>query len=93
MRNHDNVGLTRAINQGAATVDTEWLLIANPHTQLSPGAIAALVETALSDERIGLVGHLSAPSTATRTPRVAGSTSTITAAHPGCWPRPWSPWA
>ncbi|MFF0531098.1 glycosyltransferase family 2 protein [Nocardia amikacinitolerans] len=29
-RNTENVGLTRAINQGAEQADTEWLLIANP---------------------------------------------------------------
>lgn len=56
VRNTDNVGLTRAINQGAALADAEWLLIANPDTQLSPSSIAALVETARSDDRIGLVG-------------------------------------
>ncbi|MFI6168873.1 glycosyltransferase family 2 protein [Nocardia sp. NPDC051052] len=54
--NRENVGLTRAINQGAAELDTEWLLIANPDTRLNPGAIAALVETARSDDQIGLIG-------------------------------------
>ncbi|MEV5832859.1 glycosyltransferase family 2 protein [Nocardia sp. NPDC052112] len=56
IRNAENVGLTRAINQGAEQADTEWLLIANPDTQLTPGSIARLVETAMTDDRIGLVG-------------------------------------
>lgn len=56
VHNMENVGLTRAINQGAAELDTEWLLIANPDTQLTPGAVATLVETAMSDDRIGVVG-------------------------------------
>ncbi|QIS12693.1 glycosyltransferase family 2 protein [Nocardia arthritidis] len=56
IRNARNVGLTRAINQGAAELDTEWLLIANPDTQLAPGSIARLVETAMGDDRIGLIG-------------------------------------
>ncbi|MFI6218581.1 glycosyltransferase [Nocardia brasiliensis] len=56
VRNRVNVGLTRAINQGARELDTEWLLIANPDTRMTPGAIAALVETARSDDRIGVIG-------------------------------------
>ncbi|MGX1770707.1 glycosyltransferase family 2 protein [Nocardia brasiliensis] len=56
VRNPINVGLTRAINQGAWELDTEWLLIANPDTRMTPGAIAALVETARSDDRIGVIG-------------------------------------
>lgn len=56
IRNRENVGLTRAINQGAAELDTEWLLIANPDTRLTAGAISQLVETARADDRIGLIG-------------------------------------
>ncbi|MGH3824092.1 MAG: glycosyltransferase family 2 protein [Pseudonocardiaceae bacterium] len=56
IRNAENMGLTRAINQGAAALDTEWLLIANPDTRLTPGSIASLVETAMSDDRIGVIG-------------------------------------
>jgi N-acetylglucosaminyl-diphospho-decaprenol L-rhamnosyltransferase len=56
LRNAENVGLTRAINQGAAQLDTDWLLVTNPDTRLAPGSIAALVETARSDDRIGVIG-------------------------------------
>lgn len=56
IRNQENVGLTRAINQGAAELDTEWLLVANPDTRLTPGSIVALVETARSDNSIGVIG-------------------------------------
>ncbi|MGW4365373.1 glycosyltransferase family 2 protein [Nocardia takedensis] len=56
IRNSRNVGLSAAINQGAAESDAEWILVANPDTQLAPGSIAALVETAASDERIGMIG-------------------------------------
>ncbi|MEV6275582.1 glycosyltransferase family 2 protein [Nocardia sp. NPDC051832] len=56
IRNGENVGLSAAINQGAAETDAEWLLVANPDTQLSPGSIAALVETARADYRIGMIG-------------------------------------
>ncbi|WP_067665877.1 glycosyltransferase family 2 protein [Nocardia miyunensis] len=56
IRNQDNLGLTRALNQGAAEGTGEWILIANPDTVLSPGSVARLVETASTDERIGLIG-------------------------------------
>ncbi|WP_435593643.1 glycosyltransferase family 2 protein [Nocardia sp. bgisy118] len=56
IRNRENVGLTRAINQGARELETDWILVANPDTRLTAGAIATLVETARSDDRIGVVG-------------------------------------
>ncbi len=56
IRNTRNVGLAAAINQGAAATDAEWILVANPDTKLSPGSIAALIETANTDGRIGMVG-------------------------------------
>ncbi|RDI55260.1 glycosyltransferase family 2 protein [Nocardia mexicana] len=56
IRNSENLGLTRAINQGVALGSGEWILVANPDTVLSPGAIARLVDTATSDDRIGLIG-------------------------------------
>ncbi|WP_280451052.1 glycosyltransferase, partial [Nocardia cyriacigeorgica] len=56
IRNERNIGLAAAINQAAAQTDAEWLLVANPDTQLSPGSISRLVETAMSDERIGMIG-------------------------------------
>lgn len=56
IRNSDNIGLTRALNQGAAQGNGDWILVANPDTVLSPGAIGALVESARSDDRIGLIG-------------------------------------
>lgn len=55
-RNRRNVGLAAAINQAAAQTDAEWLLVANPDTKPAPGSISALVETARSDERIGMIG-------------------------------------
>ncbi|WP_069166500.1 glycosyltransferase family 2 protein [Nocardia altamirensis] len=56
IRNSENVGLAAAINQGAAATDAEWILVANPDTRLAPGSIAALVETAMTDDRIGMIG-------------------------------------
>ena len=56
IRNSRNVGLSAAINQGAATTDAEWILVANPDTQLTSGSVAALVDSATSDDRIGMIG-------------------------------------
>ncbi|UGT62125.1 glycosyltransferase family 2 protein [Nocardia asteroides] len=56
IRNPRNVGLAAAINQGAAATSAEWILVANPDTQLMPGSIAALVDTAISDPRMGMIG-------------------------------------
>lgn len=56
IRNTVNVGLSAAIDQGAAEGNGEWILVANPDTQLTPGSIAALVETAKTDDRIGMIG-------------------------------------
>lgn len=56
IRNRRNVGLAAAINQAAAATSAEWILVANPDTQLTAGSIATLVETAKADERIGMIG-------------------------------------
>ncbi|NNH69435.1 glycosyltransferase family 2 protein [Nocardia uniformis] len=56
IRNSRNVGLAAAINQGAAASSGEWILVANPDTKLAPGSIAALIETASTDDRIGMIG-------------------------------------
>ncbi|CAM4041830.1 glycosyltransferase family 2 protein [Nocardia ninae] len=56
IRNSENVGLAAAINQGAAATNAGWILVANPDTRLAPGSIASLVETAMTDDRIGMIG-------------------------------------
>ncbi|MEV6135032.1 glycosyltransferase family 2 protein [Nocardia sp. NPDC051990] len=56
IRNTRNVGLAAAINQGAAATNADWILVANPDTKLTPGSIAALIETANTDQRIGMIG-------------------------------------
>ena len=56
IRNTRNVGLAAAINQGAAATGGQWILVANPDTKLTPGSIAALIDTAKTDDRIGMIG-------------------------------------
>jgi N-acetylglucosaminyl-diphospho-decaprenol L-rhamnosyltransferase len=55
-RNSRNRGLAAAINQGAAEGHGEWILVANPDTQLTPRAIARLIDTANANDRIGMIG-------------------------------------
>ncbi|GAB2638944.1 glycosyltransferase family 2 protein [Nocardia goodfellowii] len=90
IRNSENVGLSAAINQGAAETDAEWLLVANPDTRLSPGSIAALVDTARTDYRIGMIGPRIARLDGTPYPSGRRFPSPLTgAAHAllgGVWP-------
>ncbi|HEY3294203.1 MAG TPA: glycosyltransferase family 2 protein [bacterium] len=43
IRNRDNVGFGRAVNQAAQAASGEYLLVLNPDTVIRPGAIAELV--------------------------------------------------
>jgi N-acetylglucosaminyl-diphospho-decaprenol L-rhamnosyltransferase len=59
LENPANLGLSRAIDRGAAATAAPWLLLVNPDTRLGPGALARLLETAAADPAIGCVGpHL-----------------------------------
>ncbi len=42
LRNRDNVGFARAVNQGVARTDGDDVMILNPDCELSPGAVAVL---------------------------------------------------
>ena len=59
LENPANVGLSRAVDRGAAETAAPWLLLVNPDTRLAPGSLARLLETAAADPAIGCVGpHL-----------------------------------
>lgn len=51
-----NLGLSRAINLGAAQTAAPWLLVVNPDARLAAGSLARMVATAATDARIGAVG-------------------------------------
>jgi len=55
-RNATNVGLSAAINQGAAQTNAAWLLVVNPDTRLPADSIARLIAAGAADARIGCVG-------------------------------------
>jgi N-acetylglucosaminyl-diphospho-decaprenol L-rhamnosyltransferase len=59
LENPANLGLSRAIDIGAAATAAPWLLLVNPDTRLAPGSLARMLETAGADPTIGCVGpHL-----------------------------------
>src|SRR5918996_6661900 len=59
LENPANLGLSRAIDAGAAATDAPWLLLVNPDTRLAPGALDRMLATAAADPTIGCVGpHL-----------------------------------
>jgi N-acetylglucosaminyl-diphospho-decaprenol L-rhamnosyltransferase len=53
-----NLGYGGAINAAVATLppSVDWLVIANPDVTIDAGAVDVLIDRALSDERIALVG-------------------------------------
>jgi N-acetylglucosaminyl-diphospho-decaprenol L-rhamnosyltransferase len=58
LENPTNLGLSRAVDLGAAATVAPWLLLLNPDTRLAPGSLARLLETA-ADPAVGCVGpHL-----------------------------------
>ena len=52
----ENVGFGRCNNLGAARAGGEYLLILNPDTEVTPGALEALLEVAEGGSGVGLVG-------------------------------------
>jgi GT2 family glycosyltransferase len=56
LRNRDNVGFARGVNQGLAATSGPTVLIMNPDCRLSPGAFGALSRELDTSDRIALVG-------------------------------------
>lgn len=55
LRNHENVGYARAMNQALAGGGVEVLIALNPDTEPSPGSLSTLVKRLLDDPSVGLV--------------------------------------
>ena len=55
IQNMDNVGFTKAVNQGVKIAGGEYLFILNPDTQLTEGSVERLMKKISSDNTIGLV--------------------------------------
>jgi len=56
LRNAENVGFGRGINQGAAATTAPLLLIVNPDCRLQPGAFAALAHELVERPRCAVAG-------------------------------------
>mgnify|MGYP000243526410 CR=1 FL=1 len=61
LRNDDNPGFARAVNQGAADPacrDARYLLILNPDCEFMPGALRSLLAALEANPKAGLAGPL-----------------------------------
>jgi GT2 family glycosyltransferase len=56
IENRENVGFSKANNQGIARSDAPLILLLNPDTEVLPGAIDQLCQTMRADARIGACG-------------------------------------
>ena len=56
LRNRDNVGFARGVNQGLAATSGPAVLIMNPDCRLSPGAFEALARELDASDQVALVG-------------------------------------
>src|SRR5215831_2524988 len=54
--NAENVGYSRAVNQGISATRTPFLLVMNPDCRLEPGTARALTEYLTSHPKTGIVG-------------------------------------
>src|SRR5690606_3049727 len=55
IRNTDNVGYARGMNQALAGSDAPVLIALNPDTEPAPGSLEALIDHLLAHPRVGLV--------------------------------------
>jgi N-acetylglucosaminyl-diphospho-decaprenol L-rhamnosyltransferase len=56
VRNSENVGFARAVNQKLVSLSTDYALLLNPDTVLRQGSLAALLDYADADPSIGALG-------------------------------------
>lgn len=56
VQSQSNVGFGRCNNLGAKHANGDYLLFLNPDTEVTPGALEALLEVSVADSEVGLVG-------------------------------------
>jgi GT2 family glycosyltransferase len=59
IRNPENLGYTRSANLGLRQSSAEWVVLLNSDTLVTSGWLEGMLECALSDERIAMVGPVS----------------------------------
>jgi N-acetylglucosaminyl-diphospho-decaprenol L-rhamnosyltransferase len=78
IENEENTGFSKANNLGIAQSKGTWVLLLNPDTEVTIGAIDALIKALQSDSRIGACG-----------PRLLNTDGTL---QHSAWRNPPSPW-
>ena len=58
LRNAENVGFARAVNQGLQTADAGFVLLLNPDAIMAPGSLRCMTEYLLANPQVGAVGPL-----------------------------------
>ena len=56
IRNHENLGFVKAVNQGATRVETEYIVLLNNDAFIEPGAFSAALRTLQEEPNAGAVG-------------------------------------
>lgn len=59
IRNEENLGYTKSVNKGLRATRSDWVIILNSDTIVTPGWLEGLHECAQSSDSIGMVGALS----------------------------------
>lgn len=72
-RNLNNLGYTRSANIGMAGSDAAWVVLLNSDTIVTPGWLEGMLDCALSDPKIALVGPVSNAATWQSVPDVRDS--------------------
>jgi GT2 family glycosyltransferase len=59
VNNPENIGYTRSVNKGINHSNADWVVVLNSDTIVSEGWLGRLINCAVSEDRIGMVGALS----------------------------------
>jgi GT2 family glycosyltransferase len=59
LTNAENIGYTKSVNKGVKHSNADWVVVLNSDTIVSEGWLGRLINCALSDTNVGMVGALS----------------------------------
>ncbi|WP_228768422.1 glycosyltransferase family 2 protein [Shewanella sp. TC10] len=72
--NPQNIGYTKSVNKGINHSNAEWVIVLNSDTIVSKGWLGKLMNCALSDDKVGMVGALSNAASWQSIPRIHDET-------------------
>jgi GT2 family glycosyltransferase len=78
IENPENLGFAKGVNQGLQKMDTKYILLLNPDTQIFPDTISQLVEFLEKEPKVGIVS-----------PKVLAPNETLELSF-GAFPTPWT---